>query len=139
MVLRRRRQELLLAAGSLLCVVVAWHSFWMFDGTEFGGGTLASKKDLGAFLFVLAAILALKYLRAAAASALVGSVLSLPLYLYLVFPRPFRQVWPGPWKTIPRPETFIWDGWWVAGIFFIAFVVYISCSSFYRSTISRAM
>jgi len=44
----------------------------MFEGTEFGGGTLARYSDDGALLFVLALILTFKFPRAAAASALVA-------------------------------------------------------------------
>jgi len=110
----------------------------MFSGTEFGAGSLAGNKDLGGFLFLVALILTFKHPRGAAVSALLACVLSLPLYLYLVFPRPFRQVWPGPWKAweLPR-ETFIWDGWWIAGILSIVFVVSVCCWSLVRSLIAR--
>lgn len=110
----------------------------MFSGTEFGGGSLAGNKDLGGLLFLLALILILKYPQGAAVSALVGCVLSLPLYLYLVFPRPFRQVWPGRWKALELPrETFVWDGWWITGILSIIFVALICCWSLVRSLIAR--
>jgi len=102
----------------------------MFEGTEFGGGTLARFSDDGAVLFVLAPILTFKYPRVAAVSALVACVLFLPLYLYLVFPRPFRQVWHGQWKVVALPrETFIWDGWWITGILSALVVVYTCGSS----------
>jgi len=63
-----------------------------------GAGTLARNEGLGGLLFLLAPILAFKLPRAAAISRLVACFVSLPLFLYLVFPRPFRQVWPGLWK-----------------------------------------
>jgi hypothetical protein len=75
----------------------------MFEGTEFGGGRPAGYSDDGAVLFALALILTFKYPRVAAVSALVACVLFLPLYLYLVFPRPFRQVWQGQWKVMALP------------------------------------
>ena len=98
--MQRMRQKLLLAASCLVCTVVWWRSFSMFDGTEFGGGSLARNAGYGCLLFLLAPVLAFKYPRSAAISALVACVVSLPLYLYLVFPRPFRQVWPGEWKGL---------------------------------------
>jgi hypothetical protein len=65
---------------------------------------------------------------------LVACVFSLPLYLYLVFPHPFRQVWPGEWKVLETPrETFIWDGWWITGIFFTVFVACVCAGIFIRS------
>lgn len=110
------KQKLLLATGCLVCLSIAWKSFLAFD-PEFGSGSLAGNKDLGAFLLILALILIFKYARFAAASALVGYLLSLPLYLYLVFPRPFRLVWGGEWKVLELPrESFVWDGWWMTGI-----------------------
>ena len=94
-----------------------------FRRDEFGSGTLAGNQVLASFLFILALALGFKYPRSAAISALVACVFSLPLYLYLVFPRPFRQVWPGEWKVLEMPrETFIWDGWWITGILFTVFV-----------------
>jgi hypothetical protein len=62
----------------------------MFEGTEFGSGSLAGDEGFGAFWFILAASLIFKYPRIAAVSGLAASYFSLPLYLYLVFPRPFR-------------------------------------------------
>jgi hypothetical protein len=122
------KPKLLLAASCLVCLDVASKSFLVFEGSEFRSGSLAGNKDLGAFLVVLALILIFKYARFAAVSALAGCLLSLPLYLYLVFPRPFRQIWAGNWKVMELPrESFIWDGWWITGSFSIVFVAYISC------------
>ena len=110
----------------------------MFEGTEFGSGSLAGNQVFASFLFVLAVVLTFKYPRAAAISALVACFFSLPLYLYLVFPRPFRQVWPGEWKVLALPrETFIWDGWWITGILFTVFVTYICGRSLIRSLTVR--
>ena len=102
--MRQMRQKLFVAAGCLVCAVVCWKSFLVFEGTEFGGGSLAGNQVLASFLFILMLALAFKYPRSAAISALVACVFSLPLYLYLVFPRPFRQVWPGDWKVSEMPE-----------------------------------
>ena len=131
------RQKLLLPVGCLFCLAVCWKSFWMFDGTEFGLGLLSSDKDLGGLLFLVAAIFTFKYPRIAAVSALAASVVSLPLYLYLVFPLPFRQVWPGQWEVLELPrESFIWDGWWITGIVSIVFVAFLSGRTLIRSRTS---
>jgi hypothetical protein len=79
-------------------------------------------------LFLLALALAFKFPRAAAFCALVACLDSLPLYLDLVFPRPFRRLWPGQWYgwDLPR-ETFVWDGWWIMGIASAVFVASVCC------------
>ena len=128
------QQKLLLAAPCLLCAAVCWRSFVVFDGTEFGGGTLADNQVLATFLFLLAPALTFKYPRVASLSALFACYLSLPLYLYLVFPRPFRQVWPGQWAVLELPrERFVWDEWWVTGIFVTTFVVLVCAVELIRS------
>ena len=98
--MKQMRQKLLAAAGFLVCAVVCWRSLVAFEGTEFGGGTLARNQGLAALLYLLLAlILTFQYPRIAAVSALIACYFSLPLYLYLVFPRPFREVWPGKWSV----------------------------------------
>ena len=132
--MKQMRQKLFVAAGCLVCAAVCWKSFLDFEGDEFGSGTLAGNQVLASFLFILALALAFKYPRSAAISALVACVFSLPLYLYLVFPRPFRQVWPGEWKVLEMPrETFIWDGWWITGILFTVFVACLCAGILIRS------
>jgi hypothetical protein len=86
------RQKLLFAASCLVCSVVCWRSVLRFEGTEFGSGSLAGDEGVGAFVFIVAATLIHKYPRSAALSGLAATYFSLPLFLYLVFPRPFRQV-----------------------------------------------
>lgn len=110
-------QKLLTAAGCLVGAVVCWRGFLAFEGTEFGSGALAGNQVSATLLYLLALILTFKYPRVAAVSALIACYLSLPLYLYLVFPRPFREVWPGNWSVpyLPR-ETFVWNAWWITGI-----------------------
>jgi hypothetical protein len=113
------KQKVLLIFGCVVCEVACGRSFLAFEGAEFGGGTLAGKKDLGGILFVLAVVLAFKFPRSAAISALMACFVSLPFYLYLVFPRPFRKAWPGNWSILELPrQTFVWDGWWMTAIVF---------------------
>ena len=133
-------QRSVFVATCLVCVVVSWHSFWMFDGTEFGAGELAGNSLGGGLLLILAAILVFKYPRAASAIGLLAFVLFSPLYVYLLFPRPFRKVWPGDWSvpTLPR-QSFVWNGWWALGILSIALVaVCPSYSSFAASWTAKS-
>jgi uncharacterized membrane protein YtjA (UPF0391 family) len=123
------RQKLAVAAGCLVCAVVCWKSFLEFEGSEFGSGELAGNQVIATLLFLLALIFVFKYPRAAPIIALVAAYFSLPLYLYLVFPRPFRRVFIGNWTNpeLPR-ETFVWNGWWISGILFTSFVALICVS-----------
>ena len=76
----------------------------MFEGTEFGGGSLAGDESLGALVFMLAASLIFEFPRSAALSGVAATYFSLPLFLYLVFPRPFREAFTGTWKVIELPR-----------------------------------
>ena len=128
----------MLVAGCLVATAVAWHSFWLYDGTEFGAGELAGNNAGGALLFALAVILAFKFPRVASGSALVACVLSLPLYLYLVFPLPFRKVWPGEWATLEWPrESFVWNRWWALGIISVGLMASVSTVTLIRSFSAR--
>ena len=121
-----------------MCAVVCWKSFLVFEGTEFGSGALADNQVLATILYLLALILTFKYPRVAAISALTACFFSLPLYLYLVFPRPFRQVWPGRWSVsyLPR-EKFVPDAWWITGLFVTIFVAVVCVLQLTRSLVAR--
>ncbi len=120
------RQRLWFAAGCLVCAAVCWKSFLIFEGTEFGSGSLAGNQVLAALTYVFGLLLNFKYPKAASISALLASFFSLPLYLYLVFPNTFRQVWSGQWSVPYSPgERFVWDGWWITGIFVTIPVAFI--------------
>lgn len=130
----RTWQKLLLATTCLAGCVVGIKSFFVWEGTEFGSGSLAGNKDLGLFLFALAMLVVIKYPRAASVIALMACWLSLPLYLYFVFPRPFRLTWPGPWKVLSIPsENFKWNAWWIAALFSLLLSAVISCRLLFSS------
>ena len=132
------RQKLLFAASCLVCTVVCLRSVLMFEGTEFGGGSLAGDEGLGAFVFIVAATLIHKYPRSAALSGLAATYFSLPLFLYLVFPRPFREVFTGNWSVYELPrERFKWDVWWITGILLMVVIAYICCGILIRSLVAR--
>ncbi len=137
--MKQMSQKRLAAAGCLVCAVVCWRSFLAFDGTEFGGGALAGNQGSAALLYLLALILTFKYRRVAAVSALVACYLSLPLYLYLVFPRPFREAWPEKWSAPDMPgDTFVWNGWWITGILVTILVAMVSGFRVVRSVTARS-
>lgn len=111
------KTKVLFSAICVVCATVGWESFLAFEGSEFGSGELAGNQAGAWPLFILAALLVAKFRRSAALLALLASYWSLPLYLYLVFPAPFRRHWPGIWKSPVLPtESFVWDPWWVTGI-----------------------
>jgi hypothetical protein len=131
-------RKLLFAASCLVCTVVCWRSVLRFEGTEFGSGSLAGNEGVGAFVFIVAATLIHKYPRSAALSGLAATYFSLPLLLYLVFPRPFRQVFTGNWTDTRLPrESFSWDGWWITGLLLTVVVAYLGCGILIRSLVAR--
>ena len=132
------KAKLLFSAGCSACAAVCWKSALQFDGTEFGGGTLAGNQGISTLLFLLAAVFSFRLARAAYASALISCYFSLPLYLYLVFPRPFRQVWPGEWSNPVLPlEKFVWNGWWITGIVVTTLVGAVCVSQLIRGLRTR--
>lgn len=120
-------RTLVLAAGCLLSAAIAWKCQISLDGAEFSGGHLTgpllTMNDVGSGLFVLGVILTFIHSRAAIVSALGASLLCAPLYLYFLFPRLFRQAFPGEYAVPLR--AFGWDGWSIAGIVLIVLTVFL--------------
>src|ERR1700732_3464004 len=92
-----------LAGICLLCAIVGWIFSAPFGPSEFSGGTvtgpLLTIHDLAGYLFLLAIVMTFVYQRLAADVALVACLLSLPLYLYVTAPGPFRLLVPGEYKV----------------------------------------
>lgn len=131
------RQKLLFVIACLLCAAICWKSYLVFGGTEFGGGTLAGGQIVTIFLYLSAVALTFKYPTAASLVAIYECYESLPLYLYLVFPRPFRQVWPGQWAVLELPrEKFVWNGWWITGIVVTIFLALFCAVHLMRSLVA---
>jgi hypothetical protein len=126
-------QTLLQAAACLLCAAVA-AAYSDRAYTEFGGGALSGPllkmNTSGGVLFLAALILTFIYRRIAAMCALVASLLCLPLYLFLVTPRPFY--WIFPFETLRRrpPPSFVWNDWALAGILLLAVLAYLCIRTF---------
>jgi hypothetical protein len=135
---RFREARVMLIPACLASIFTSSHGFWTFDGTEFGGGSLAQNNYTGGLLLVLAAILIFKFPKAASAIAIVACFLSVPLYLYLLYPRPFRKYWPGEWKSPVWPrESFVWDGWWAFGTLSVVLVALIATLILIRTLSTR--
>jgi hypothetical protein len=82
------------------------------EGTEFSEGVLTGRNlwlhDMALLLYLACAGLAFVDLRFAGAVALLGCLLSLPLYLYEIAPGPFRALFPGEY-SVPLYRSFVWD------------------------------
>jgi len=121
-------QNVVAAASSILCAAICWRSGLEFGGTEFGSGSLAGNQGTSSLMFLMAATLIWKYPRFASGTCLIACYLSLPLYLYLLFPRPFRELWPGEWSTLELPrERFVWNAWWAIGVVASLVAISICC------------
>jgi hypothetical protein len=79
-----------------LCVLLALQITGGHDGAEFSGvwltGPLLSMEDIGSSLFIIAVVPTFVFPRVAAVIGLASSVFCLPLYLCLVAPVPFAQI-----------------------------------------------
>ena len=113
-------------AGSyLICVFLTWQITSGLEGTEFSGGWLTgpllSMADTGTALFIVSVVLTFVVPRVAAAIGLASSVLCLPLYLFLIAPVPFAQVFARghEFKDQPAPGVH-WHVWPVSGLLALA-------------------
>jgi hypothetical protein len=131
--MEHQRQKVWQAASCLLCMAVACKFDVQLDGTEFMGGVvtgpLLQMQDIGCISFLLAAALAFRFRRVAAAVALLACLLCLPLYLLFTAPGPFRWVVGGEWKT-PLMASFVWDWWSIGGLLAVAFATLVAVKVF---------
>jgi hypothetical protein len=130
-----QRQQLWLTVSCLACVVVELRNTNGLEGTEFSGGWLTgpllSMADIGAVLFGLALIMAFPYPRIAGAVGLASSLLCLPLYLDVVAPVPFNQVFGFGHQFKVQPSGgFHWDPWMIGGILTLAVTTYVCLRGF---------
>jgi hypothetical protein len=125
-----------------LCVLAAVVGLFFSDplgASEFSGGTvtgpLVTLHEVSGCLFVASGVMAFVYQRVAAGVALVAWLLSLPLYLYFVAPRPFRIVIPGEYQVLAQ-AAFAWNTLAVVGIVVGAAAAGPSLMSLWRSVTS---
>ena len=132
------KQQLWLALCCLVSVGIALRNTNGLDGTEFSGGWLTgpllSMAELAILLFLLSILVTFFFHRAAAAIALAGSLLCLPLYLYFTAPVPFGNIFGFGHEFKVRQATGLhWHIWPVAGIFLVIGTVYICLAGFRRT------
>jgi hypothetical protein len=132
---KQRRQRTWLAAGCLMCFLLALRNTKGLEGTEFSGGWLTgpllSMTDVGTILFAIAFIAAFFFPRIAAGVALVSSALCLPLYLYFLAPVHSSQIF-GPEHEFKVPPGFHVDLWALAGLLMVAITGYLCFRGFRR-------
>ena len=135
--MEHRREQLLQAFGALLCAAVACRFTLDLEGTEFSGGRITGPllhmQGIGILLFLLAAFLTFPFRRIASAIALLACLLSVPLYLLLTAPGPFRWLFRGEWKT-PLSSNFVWEWWSLGAIAALVFAVFTFLRSFVDSS-----
>ena len=125
-----QKLQLWLAASCLACVVVVLRNTNGLEGTEFSGGWLTgpllSMADIGAGLFVLALVVTLRTPKFAGALGLASSLLCLPLYLYLIAPVRFNEIFGFGHQFKVQPSgNFHWDPWAIGGVLTIAVTTYV--------------
>jgi hypothetical protein len=118
------RQNVWQATAFLACAGVLWLHLGDFGASELSGGWLTGKiltmAEIGALLFLSALVMTVFRPRAGAIIALVASVLSLPIYLYVLMPGPYRRIFRGEY-SIPLQRGFVWNSWAIAGIMTLTF------------------
>jgi hypothetical protein len=123
------------AAAYLACASLLWIRLDGFGASEFSGGRITGRlftiADLGALLFLVALLLTVFFPRIAAAMALAATLLSLPFYLYILLPGPYRQIFRGEYSS-PLQKPFIWNSWAVAGVLSLVIAAFLSLRSLYE-------
>ena len=126
------KQKAMLAMLFLTCAAVGWLRPTALEASEFSGGRLTGSllaiQSGGVYLFILAFVFAFMFRRIAAAIAMVASLISLPLYLYLVAPGLSRRLLGGNYAALIHAN-FVWDTYAVLGILTIALAVYVCIRS----------
>ncbi len=123
------KQKLWMGVSCLICVLVVLQNIDGLEGTEFSGGWLTgpllTMAEVGSLLFLLAMVATFVLPRVAAATAIVSSLLCVPLYLFFVAPVPFSRVFaPGHEFKVYHSPGFHWDTWAIAGLLTVAFTTY---------------
>lgn len=123
------KQKLWQAAACLACVGVLWIRMDALGASEFGGGRVTGKlftmADLGSLLFFVALLLTIFFPRVAAGVALAAALLCLPLYLYVLMPGPYRQIFKGEY-SVPLQRPFVWNNWAAVGVLSLVIAAFLS-------------
>ena len=99
------------------------------EGSEFSGGRITgpilSLSDVGLLLMIAALVLSFFYARIAGFIAAVASLFCLPVYIYLVAPGLFRDIFRGEY-SVPLTSRFVWEESSIAAILFLVMTLVIS-------------
>lgn len=112
------RQNVWPAIAFLACAGVLWIHLDNFEASEFSrplSAKILTMADIGVLLLFSAMLLTIFLPRTGAIVALVGIVLSLPFYLYVVVPGPYRRISQREY-SFPLQGGFAWNCWAIAGI-----------------------
>lgn len=130
------RQKVWQAAACLACASVLWIHLNDFGASEFRGGRLTGKlltmADAACLLFLAASLLTIFFPRVAAVVALTGTLLSLPSYLYILAPGPYRHIFKGEY-SVPLQRPFVWNNWAAVGVLSLISAVFEPSQSFQRA------
>jgi hypothetical protein len=129
------KQKIWQAAACLACVGVLWIRSDDFGASEFSGGRLTGKlftmADLGSLLFLAALFLTILFPRVAAVVALAATPLCLPVYLYILMPGPYRQIFKGEY-SVPLQRPFVWNNWAVIGVLSLVMATFLGLHSLFK-------
>jgi hypothetical protein len=128
------------AISCAVCAGIAWLISSGLGETEFSGGRitgpLLNLNNLGILLFAAAVFLTFLVPRIAAALGITASLISLPLYFYLMAPGPFRRMFPGEY-SVPLQANFVWARWLILGTFAIGVTVSVCVWNFWQTASSK--
>jgi hypothetical protein len=85
----------------------------------------------GSLIFLGALLLTFLFPRVAATVALLATLLSLPFYLYILMPGPFRWLFKGEY-SVPLQSPFMWSTWAVLETATLLFAAGLSIRAFFE-------
>ncbi len=128
MVKKLGKQGLIQITSLFLCVVVGWVNSSIVEPSEFSGGRvtglLLTLQNTGLYLFAAAVLLTFLFRRLGAGIALAAALVSMPFYLYFVFPALFRTLLKGDYSARVQ-AAIVWNKWAIAGILALGLAMYV--------------
>lgn len=127
------KQGLIQVVILLACAAVGWITSSTVESSEFSGGRVTGPllilQNTGIYLLMAAMLLTFFFRRVGAGIAVMASIISLPFYLYFVFPALFRTLFKGEY-SVPLHAAIVWNKWGIIGILLLTLAVYICLRSF---------
>jgi hypothetical protein len=122
------------AVACLGSLPLLWSHLDSIGASEFRGGRVTGilfrLANAASALFILALLMTFLKPRLGAVLGILGSLLGLPLYLYIVVPGSFRRMFPGEY-SVPLDRAFVWNVWAFTGIV-IAGITAFACLRNFR-------